>query len=112
MSRQMDDLCRIKSVTQEAQRLGFHRCFLDETVRGITQFVHSLPSDLVFDLGEVGISEWEDRTSKNVIVPKAMSSQTLQQKGNRNLKHVSIIAELCAASKSLIPYLVISQDPL
>jgi hypothetical protein len=46
-----------KGAPQEAQRLEVPRCFLDETVRCITQFVHGLPTELVFNLDEVGISD-------------------------------------------------------
>jgi hypothetical protein len=77
MSPHMDKLCKIPSVPQEAQRLEVPRCFLDETVRCITHFVDGLPTELVFKLNEVRISDWEDRTSKFVIVPKSLSSQTI-----------------------------------
>jgi hypothetical protein len=42
---------------QKAQRLKVPRCCLNETVRRITQFVHGLPTELDFNLDEVGISD-------------------------------------------------------
>jgi hypothetical protein len=99
----MEDLCKIKSAPQKAHRLEDPPCFLDETVPCITQFIHGLPTELVFNLAEVGISDWEDRTSKSVNVPKAMRSQTIHYKINRNLKHASIIACVSASGESLIP---------
>jgi hypothetical protein len=60
----------------------------------------------------VGISEWEDRRSKSVIVPKSMSAQKIHYKINRNLKHVSVVACILAAGESLTPYVVTSQDSL
>jgi hypothetical protein len=112
MSRHMDELCNIKNVPQRGKRLEDPRCFLDETVPCITQFVHGLPTELVFNLDEVGISDWEDRTSKSVIVPKAIRSETIHHKIHRNLKHVSVIVCVSAAGESLIPYIVTSQDSL
>jgi hypothetical protein len=60
----------------------------------------------------VGISEWEDRTSKDVIVPKSASAQKIHHKINRNIKHMSVIAYISAAGESLAPYIVTSQGLL
>jgi hypothetical protein len=61
---------QIQSRLQEAQGLEVPRCFLDERMRCITQFVHGCLSELVSNFDQVGISDWKDRTEKNVIVPK------------------------------------------
>jgi hypothetical protein len=84
--------------------------FLDQTVACITQFVHGRPIELVLNLDEVGISEWEDRKTKTVAIPKSMSEQTIHRNINRNVKHVLIIACISAAGESFIPYIVTSQD--
>jgi hypothetical protein len=85
---------------------------LDQTLACINQFVQGRPTELVFNLDEAGISEWEDRKPKKVIVPKSMGEQTVHHKVNRNLKHVSVLACVSAAGESLMPYLVTSQDSL
>jgi hypothetical protein len=41
-----------------------------------------------------------------------MAEQTMHDKVNRNLKHVSVIVCVSAAGESLIPYIVTSQDSL
>jgi hypothetical protein len=57
--------------------------------------VQGLVFDLVFNLDEVGVgvgvSEWEDPKSKKVIMPTAMSSQTIHHGVKRNLKHITVI---------------------
>jgi hypothetical protein len=53
------DLCFAKGSPQESQRLEIPRCFLEETLACIGQFVQGRPTELVFNLDEVGISEWE-----------------------------------------------------
>jgi hypothetical protein len=65
---------------------------------------------LVFNLHEVGISEWEDCKEKKVIFSKAMDSQTIHYVALRNAKHISIIACISALGESLTAYVVISQD--
>jgi hypothetical protein len=74
------------------------------------QLVHGRPTELVFNLDEVGISEWEDRKTKTVVIAKSMSEQVNHHKINRNVKHVSVIACISVARESLIPYIVTSRD--
>jgi hypothetical protein len=81
----LDELCKTKSTPQEAQRVEVPRCFLNETVQYINEFVNGLPTKLIFNLDEVGISEWEDRISKSVIVPKSMTTQKIHRKINPDL---------------------------
>jgi hypothetical protein len=106
----LENLCRVQSVPQEAQRLEVPRCFLDEAIASISQSVQGRPTELVFNLDEVGISDWEDRKTRKVIVPQTMKAQTIHHKINRSLKHVSVIACISAAGESLTPYIVTSQD--
>jgi hypothetical protein len=108
--RHIGELCVAKSSPQEAQRLEIPRCFLEQTLAYIAQFVHGRPTELVFNLDQVGISEWEDRKPQKVLVAKSMSDQTVHHKVNRNLRHVLVIACVSAAGESLIPYIVTSQD--
>jgi hypothetical protein len=110
IGRHSEELCRVKSVPQEAQRLEVPRCFLDEAIASISQSVQGRPTELVFNLDEVGISDWEDRKTRKVIVPQTMKAQTIHHKINRSLKHVSVIACVSAAGESLTPYIVTSQD--
>jgi hypothetical protein len=112
LGRHADRLCKAKIGPQEAQLLEIPRCFLEETVRRIAQHVQGRPTELVFNLDEVGISEWEVRKVKkmNVIVPRSSRGQTIHHKINRRLKHLSVIACVSAAGESLTPYIVTSQD--
>jgi hypothetical protein len=64
----------------------------------------------VFNLDNVGLSEWEDRKDKMVIVPMAMDGQTIHHRESRNGKHISIITSISAGGESLTPYIVTSQD--
>ena len=110
LERHSGALCKVKRTPQEAQRLEVPRCFLEETIRCITTYVAGRATELVFNLDEVGISDWEDRKPKKVIVPQSMRGQTIHHKLNRGLKHVSVIACVSAAGESLTPYIVTSQD--
>jgi hypothetical protein len=66
--------------------------------------------ELVFNLDEVGMSEWEDRQERKVIVPRTMEDQTIHHRESRSVRHISIITFITAGGESLTPYIVISQD--
>jgi hypothetical protein len=69
-----------------------------------------MKAELVFNLDDVGMSEWEDRKEKKVIIPKFMEDQTIHHRASRGVRHISIITCITAAEESLTPYLVTSQD--
>jgi hypothetical protein len=74
------------------------------------EVVHGCVRDLVLNLDEVGVSEWEDRKSKKVVVPTAMSSQTFHHGVHRNLKHITIITCVAVSEEHVIPYTITSQE--
>jgi hypothetical protein len=63
----------------------------------------------VFNLEEVGISEWEDRAPQKVIVPVSTTDQMIHHGVRPNLKHISVICRVSAAGESLTPFVVSSQ---
>jgi hypothetical protein len=66
------------SSPQEEPRLQVPRIFLEETICSLHETFHACPVDLVFNLDEVGISDWEDRNPKRVVIPITISAQRLQ----------------------------------
>jgi hypothetical protein len=69
ISRHADELTEKKSSPQEETCLQVPRVFLEETIRTMHETIQGRPSELVFHLDEVGISNWEDRKPKKVVVP-------------------------------------------
>jgi hypothetical protein len=66
-------------------------------------------AELVFNLHEVGISDWEDRKTKTVIGPVTIVGQTIHHEKSRTVKHVSVIACVSAAGASITSYLITAQ---
>jgi hypothetical protein len=65
----------------------------------------------VFNLDEVGISDWENRKTetKTVIGPATIRGQTIHYEISRTMKHISAITCISAAEVSLTPYIITSQ---
>jgi hypothetical protein len=108
--RRSDDFIQTKSAPQEEQHLQPPRVFLERTVKDLHDHIEGCVADLVFNLGEVGISDWEDRKTKKVVLPAAMLSQTIHHGVSRKVKHISVIVCVSAAGASLLPDIVTSQN--
>jgi hypothetical protein len=63
----------------------------------------------VFNLDEIGISEWEDRCTRRVIVPSAMAGQAIFYGVHRKLKHIYVVVCISAAGKHMTPFFVSAQ---
>jgi hypothetical protein len=108
--RHLAELAETKSMPQEEPRRQVPRVFLNATRYAMQEAVHSRPADLVFNSGEVGISECEDRKPKKVIVPITAEPPSVHHAISRNLKHRSVIACISAGGQCLFPSMVTSQD--
>jgi hypothetical protein len=82
---------------------------LERTVQHLKEHVQRCVAELVFNLDEIGISDWEDRTTKTVIVPATMVGQNIHHEISRMVKHISVIACVSAAGESLTSYILTSQ---
>jgi hypothetical protein len=56
----------------ENPRLEVPRVFLEAAIERIRTYIHNVCAELLFNLDENKISEWEDRVQRKVIVPSAV----------------------------------------
>jgi hypothetical protein len=68
-----------------------------------------MKAELVFNLDEVCMSEWEDRKEKKVIIPMTMDGQAMHHGASRSVRHIPLIAYISAGRESLTPFIVTSQ---
>jgi hypothetical protein len=108
--RHEEDIIQTTSSSQERQRLQVPCPFLERIIHDLNEDVQGCMAELVLNLDQVGISDWEDRKSRKVVVPATMRGQTTHHGISRNVKDISVIACVFAAGESLIPYRVSSQD--
>jgi hypothetical protein len=104
-----EELYQTKSISQENPRLEVPRVFLDVAIDGFRHHVHGSCVELIFNLDEVGTSEWEDRVQRRVIIPSAMRGQTIFHGIHCNLKHISVVACISAAGEHMTPFFICSQ---
>jgi hypothetical protein len=64
--------------------------------------------DLVFNLDEVRVSEWEDWKAMKVVVLMSMGCHSIHHGLNRNLKYITIIPCVAGSGERILPYLIAS----
>jgi hypothetical protein len=104
------ELTEQTSFPQEEPHLHVPRIFLGKTIRSMYEILHGCPADLVFNLDEVGISDWEDRKPRRVAVPITVSPHNIHHRISRNVKLISIMTYMAAGGACLASYVVTSQD--
>jgi hypothetical protein len=108
--RHSAELTEKKRSPQEEPRLQVPRICLEETICNLHETLQRCPVDLVFNLGEIGISDWEDRKPKKVVVPINMAAHNIHHRISRNVKYISIVTCISASGACLTPYVVTSRD--
>jgi hypothetical protein len=82
------------------------RVFLEAVIEGIRSDGHNACAELVFNLDEIGISEWEDRVERKAIDPWVMKGQPIFHGIHRELKHISVVIYISAGIDHLATFLV------
>jgi hypothetical protein len=110
ISRRSAELIEKRSSPQEAPRLQVPQVLLNRNVRSMHEAVQGRPADLVFNLDEVDMSDWEDPQPRKVVVPRTAAPHSIHHRLSRSLKHISVVACVSASGACLTPYVVTSQD--
>jgi hypothetical protein len=76
----------------------------------LREHVQGMKTELVFSLDEIGMSEWENRKERKMIIMKTMEGQTMYHRESRSVRHISIVTCITAGGESLTPYILTSQD--
>jgi hypothetical protein len=79
-------------------------------MRDLNEHVQGCVSELVFNLDEVGLSDWEARNGRKGVVQATMDGRPRHHAVSRNVKHIAVIACVSAAGESLMPYIITSQN--
>jgi hypothetical protein len=91
-------------------RLEVSREYLYQYIRLIKEYVPLVPTELLFDIGESGFSDWEERKPKCVLMPTEARETTLHYPASRKIRHQTLVCCVTAAGDAYCPLLV-SSDP-
>jgi hypothetical protein len=68
--------------------------------------VQIVPTELLFNLDETGLSDWENRKTKRVLVPAVAEDSRLHYPINRAIRHHTLLCCVTAAGDSYCPLLI------
>lgn len=110
LERNSEKLQIADSYPEEANRLGVPREFLEQHITNTKNVVANCCSELLLNLDEVGASEYEDQTTKKVIVSSETDPHGVQHPVSRTIKHQTLLATITASGSYLPPMLITSTD--
>jgi hypothetical protein len=111
IGRHLDQLQIYHSLPQEDTGMIVPRAHLEEHIRIARSLIAGIFSELVFNLDEVGSSDWEDRKPKKVIVPRSVSPDDVYHPVRPRYRHMTLLACVSAAGDALTPC-IFSPSPI
>jgi hypothetical protein len=104
----LDALKTCRPLPQEDTRLTVSKVELEEHIQTMKVKVHVAGkfSELVFNLDELGSTDWEDRKVKKVIVPADVGKEDVYHAVSRRHRHITLLACVSAAGDAPTPMLI------
>ena len=99
------------STPQDDKRLSIPRVFLREHLINVHKNVEGRRTELVLNLDEVGVGEWEDRKPFKVIVDRNFDGDSIEHSVPRTIPHTTMLACIAASGASLT-LLIITKRPI
>jgi hypothetical protein len=87
------------------------RKYLERHIQIMRELVQRKASELVFNLDEVGSSDWEDRNPKKVVVLSSVQEENVYHPISRSFKHLSLLVYVSEVGNSLTPF-TLTADPI
>lgn len=101
------DRIRIDTATpQDSKRLEIPREYGKKHIKNLIKYVQGIPTELVFNIDEVGFQRWSDRKKKRVIVPLSTPKKQVHYAVKRSEKRVSIVSTISMAGDTLMPLII------
>ena len=108
--RYKDDLKKSVITAQDQLRLQVPRVYLEEYLDLIEVIIEATPAELVYNIDETGLSDWEEKKPKTVIVPARIPDDELHYPVNRGIRHITLVVTISAGGDAFFP-LVVTSDP-
>jgi hypothetical protein len=82
---------------------------LDRYIRLIQEYALLVPTELLFNIGESGFSDWKARKPTGVLIPMEGQATTLHYSRSRTIRYQTLLCCVTAAGDAYFPLLVSAQ---
>jgi hypothetical protein len=94
---------------QEDPRLQVPRTWLNRYLALITKIVPLASCELIFNMDETGLSDWEERRAKGVVVPTTLQGRRLHFGVSRKNRHETLLCTISASGDAYLPLLIAAE---
>jgi hypothetical protein len=108
LDRYESELRQVTVVLWEQVRLEVVCCYLDNYSTLIKKTILSVLTELIFNLDETGLSDWENRKTKPVLVPTGKEESTSHYPIDRYIKYDTMFWSVSALGNSYYCMLIAS----
>jgi hypothetical protein len=109
LRRHENELKTCRSFPQEDTRFLVPQEYLNQHITNMKTLVCGKLAELVFNLDEVGSSDWEDRMTRKVIVPSRVDANDVFHPVSRRCRHMTLLVCVSAAGDALCPMIILGQ---
>jgi hypothetical protein len=106
IGRHLDALQTCRSIAQEDTRLAVPRSPLEEHLHILQVHLAGKCAEVVFNLDELGSTDWQDRKIKKVIAPAAVSKEDAYHSVSRRPRQMTLLACVSAARDAVTTLLI------
>lgn len=106
LSRRTSQIEKMTIAPQELTRMQIPRSYLDRYIALIKTYVPLVPAELIFNMDETGLSDWEERRPKRVLVPIHAGDSQLHYPVDRRIRHQTLLCCVSASGDAYCPLLV------
>ena len=68
--------------------------------------MEGVPTELIFNLDEVGMQKWADRKKKKILAPVDMKNSRIEYAVERTEKRITIVSAISMAGDCLTPMII------
>jgi hypothetical protein len=111
IGRYLDQIRVCRSLPQEDARLIVPRVYVESHIVLMRMHIMGRFSWMVFNLDEVGSSDWDDSKPRIVLAPVTVSAGEAFHSVSRRYRYVTLLTCVSAAGDALTP-MIISQTPV
>jgi hypothetical protein len=106
LARHSAEIARVVVSPQEMPRLQTPRRYLEGYINLIKNYVPLVPSELIFNVDETGLSDWEERKRKPVLVTSDLATRPLHYPVDRCIRHQTLLCCISASGDAYCPLLL------
>lgn len=85
---------------QEDLRLTVPKIYLSQYLDLVELIIEITPAELVYNFNETGLSDWEERKPKTVVIPSELRDDDLHYPINRSIRHATLVVTISGAGNA------------